>query len=108
MNLLTKNMIAASLLTSMATVMAADPAVVEKSFFPYKDGTPVVEGLTPGVVINAGNADQFQAAVDPVLLQQIKDGWVEITVGETTDFALHPNYISATEAGDVSLGATPG
>ncbi len=108
MNLLTKNMIAASLLTSMATVMAADPAVVEKSFFPYKDGTPVVEGLTPGVVINAGNADQFQAAVDPVLLQQIKDGWVEITVGETTDFALHPNYISATEAGDVTLGATPG
>ena len=108
MNLLTKNMIAASLLTSMATVMAADPAVVEKSFFPYKDGTPVVEGLTPGVVINATNADQFQSAVDPVLLQQIKDGWVEITVGETTDFALHPNYISATEAGDVSLGATPG
>ena len=108
MNLLTKNMIAASLLTSMATVMAADPAVVEKSFFPYKDGTPEVDGLTPGVVINAANADQFQSAVDPVLLQQIKDGWVEITVGETTDFALHPNYISATEAGDVSLGETAG
>jgi hypothetical protein len=108
MNLLTKNMIAASLLASMATVMAADPAVVEKSFFPYIDGTPVVDGLTPGVVINAANADQFQSAVDPVLLQQIKDGWVEITVGETTDFVLHPNYISATEAGDVSLGETAG
>jgi len=108
MNLLTKNMIAAALLTSLATAMAADPAVVEHSFFPYKDGVPAVDGLTPGTTINAGNADRFQSAVDPVLLQQIKDGWVEITVGETTDFALHPNYISATEAGNVTLGATPG
>ncbi len=108
MKLLTKNIIAVSLLASMATAMAADPAVVEKSFFPYKDGAPVVEGLTPGVVINAENADQFADAVDPVLLQQVKDGWVEITIGETTDFALHPNYISATEAGDVTLGATAG
>jgi hypothetical protein len=101
-------MMAASLVSSMATVMAADPAVVERSFFPYKDGAPVVEGLRPGAVINAGNADQFQSAVDPVLLQQIKDGWVEITIGETTDFGLHPNYIEATKAGEVTLGATPG
>ncbi len=108
MKLLTKNMLAAALLASMGTAMAADPAVVEKSFFPYKDGAPVVEGLTPGVVLTAENVDQFQDAVDPALLQQIKDGWVDITIGETTDFALHPNYISATEAGNATLGATAG
>lgn len=108
MKFLIKTVIAASLATSLVTAMAADPAVVENSFFPYKDGAPAVEGLTPGTVINVDNVDQFQSAVDPVLLQQIKDGWVEITVGETTDFALHPNYIAATAAGDVSLGATAG
>ncbi len=108
MTLLTKNIISALLVMLFSTAMAADPAVVEKSFFPYKDGTPAVEGLSPGTVINAGNVDQFQSAVDPVLFQQIKDGWVEITMGETTDFALHPNYISATESGDASLGATVG
>jgi len=108
MKFFTRILIAASLLSSLVTAMAADPAVVEKSFFPYKDGVPTVDGLVPGTVINAANADRFQSAVDPVLLQQIKDGWVEITVGETTDFALHPNYISATEAGSVTLGATAG
>ena len=108
MKFLIKTVIAASLATSLVTAMAADPTVVENSFFPYKDGAPAVEGLTPGTVINVDNVDQFQSAVDPVLLQQIKDGWVEITVGETTDFALHPNYIAATAAGDVSLGAKAG
>ncbi|MEE8339272.1 MAG: DUF1329 domain-containing protein [Xanthomonadales bacterium] len=108
MKFFTRILIVVVLLVSLATAMAADPSVVEHSFFPYKDGAPSVDGLTPGTVINAGNADQFQSAVDPVLLQQIKDGWVEITVGETTDFALHPNYISATEAGNVTLGETAG
>jgi hypothetical protein len=108
MKIFTKTIVVVVLLASLATAMAADPAVVEQSFFPYKDGLPAVDGLVPGTVINAGNADQFQSAVDPVLLQQIKDGWVEITVGETTDFPLHPNYISATEAGSVTLGATAG
>lgn len=108
MKLLIRNIIAVALATTLATAMAADPKVVEKSFFPYKDGVPSVDGLVPGVVINAANADQFASAIDPVLLQQIKDGWVEITIGKTTDFALHPNYISATEAGNASLGETAG
>jgi len=108
MKILSKTLIAVTLASSLVTAMAADKAVVENSFFPYKNGVPSVEGLTPGTVLNAANVDQFKSSVDPVLLQQIKDGWVDITVGETTDFALHPNYVAATEAGDVSLGATAG
>ena len=37
-------------------------------------------------------------------------GWVELTVGETTDFPLHPNYVKATaeNASGVSLGELAG
>ena len=59
MKFFTRILIVASLLSSLATAMAADPAVVEKSFFPYKDGVPTVDGLVPGTVINAANADRF-------------------------------------------------
>ena len=93
-----------------ATASAATMEDVERSFYPYKDSVPSADGLTPGMVINQGNVEQFQDNLDPALYQQIKDGWFEMKVGETTSFDLHPNYVEATRQslGKVSLGAELG
>ncbi len=87
-------------------VGAATVEDVEKSFYPYKDGGPTFEGLSAGMTINAANVDQFEEVLDPAVFQQIKDGWFEMKVGETTSFDLHPNYVEATRksAGQVTLG----
>jgi len=90
--------------TGMVGAVTAED--VDKSFFPYKDGFPTVKGVTPGMVITKDNVEQAKEALDPEMYQHIKDGWVEITVAETTDFGLHPNYIQATKdhLGEVKLG----
>jgi hypothetical protein len=81
---------------------------VENSFYPYKDGTPTLDNLTVGMVITAANVDSVKDALDPEMYNHIKDGWVEITVGETTDFILPQTYIDATAKADVQLGSQPG
>lgn len=89
---------------------AASEADVEKSFYPYKSGVPTVAGLEVGSVVNAANADRFKDAMDPGLYSHVKNGWLEIKVGKTTSFDLHPNYVKATREsiGKVKLGANPG
>ncbi len=83
---------------------------VETSFYPYKDGVPHVDGITVGMTINADNADQFKDAMDPALYDQVKNGWLDVKVGETTSFDLHPSYVEATRksTGQVSLGENLG
>lgn len=79
---------------------------VDKSFYPYNDSKPSYEGLNVGMTINSGNVAQFEEVIDPEIFKQIKDGWLELKVGETTSFDLHPNYVKATREGlgKVSLG----
>jgi len=86
---------------------AATAADVENSFYPYRDGTPKVEGLSVGAVVSSGNVDAVKDALDPALYQHVKDGWLELKVGETTSFDLHPNYVEATRkhVGKTELGA---
>lgn len=76
--------------------LAATDADVDNSFFPYKGGFPSLPGLTPGTVINKANVEQFKNAFDPGLYDIVKDGWVEITVGKSTDFPQPKPYIEAT------------
>tara|TARA_R110001599_G_scaffold353880_1_gene602000 strand:+ start:114124 stop:115434 length:1311 start_codon:yes stop_codon:yes gene_type:complete len=85
---------------------AGNPEDVETSFYPYKDSVPAFEGLTVGMTINATNVDQFKSILDAATYEQIKNGWWEMTVGETTSYDLHPNYVEATRKGaaQVSLG----
>ncbi len=94
------------LTTALATQAQVPEEVIQQSFFPYKDGGPTVAGLTPGMTINSGNVAQFKDILDEAVFQQISDGWWEMTVGETTSFDLHPNYVQATRdsLGKVSLG----
>jgi len=91
-------------------VSAASLEDVDNSFYPYKSGFPTNPNIKPGLVINKDNADLAIDVLDPEMLQHIRDGWVEITVGETMDFILNGDYINATKAnvGKVTLGSKKG
>ena len=90
----------------MSTACLANETVITNSFYPYKTETPSFEGLEPGMVINQSNVAQFKDAIDPAFYGFIEQGWTTITVGETTSFDLHPNYVEATRValGQVALG----
>ena len=83
---------------------------VERSFYPYKDGPPKVEGIEPGLVISKDSWQVAEQVLDPVTLQFVKDGWTSIRVTETKSFDLHPNYVEATRKtiGTVKLAPQPG
>lgn len=83
---------------------------VDRSFFPYKDWTPKVPGIIPGLVINQSNIEEHKAAVDPAMYDHIKSGWVELEVGENFSLPLHPNYVQATKdnLNQTSLGSKVG
>jgi hypothetical protein len=79
---------------------------METAFHPYKNGVPKFEGLSKGMTISSANVDQFKEIIDPELFTKIKEGWLEIKIGDTTSFDLHPNYEKATieGLGKVTLG----
>ncbi|MGE5548552.1 MAG: DUF1329 domain-containing protein [Solirubrobacterales bacterium] len=89
----------ASVLVAAACVATAASAddVTDKSFFPYKSGTPAHPVAKPGAVINASNVDQAKDVLDEAMYEMIKKGWTEIKVGATTSFDLNKNYVEATE-----------
>lgn len=101
---------AATTLCLQGTAQAVSLEDVERSFYPYKDGLNVEGAPAPGTLINAANADQYKASMDPGLYSFIKDGWLELTVGETTSFDLHPNYVQATREhiNETKLGNSAG
>ena len=89
---------------------ALTPADVDASFYPYKKGPLTFKGLTPGMSLNSANVGQFKDILDSEIFQKILDGWLEMKVGETTSFDLHPNYVKATNdgLGKVTLGPEVG
>lgn len=104
--MLKRKLAAAALAAALGAGQAVAADVVDNSFYPYRDGAPSFAGLEVGMTINAGNVAQFEEVIDPAMYQMIKDGSVELKVGETTSFDLHPNYVEATRKslGQVSLG----
>ena len=59
-----------------SAVLAQDADIKEKilaEFYPYRQGVPQVEGITPGMTINKSNA-QVAAAVLPPEVLKIKIG----------------------------------
>lgn len=97
-------------LVGSVVAQAATLADVEQSFYPYKNGAPTAAGLSPGTVINSANIEQFTAVIDPEMAEHIRQGWMEMTVGATTSFDLHPNYVEATRTnlGKTTLGGEVG
>ncbi len=96
----TRSVLAGSMLASLfsASVLAND-ALINNSFHPYKDDVPSHDGLQAGMVINQDNLAQFKDIIDPAFANFIEQGWLEVTVGETTSFDLHPGYIEASRNG---------
>lgn len=97
-----------SLATGLAQAATAED--VEQSFYPYRNGVPSFDGLSTGMTINADNVAKFESIIDPELFKQIQNGWMDMQVGATTSFDLHPNYVQATRdnLNKVSLGAEVG
>ncbi|WP_027716144.1 DUF1329 domain-containing protein [Desulfuromonas sp. TF] len=83
---------------AVTTALAATEADLEKTFYPYKSGVPSAAGITPGMVINASNWQVAKDVLPEEILTYIKDGDYVITVGETTSFDVHPDFIEATKA----------
>ncbi len=101
---------AALALAMSAGVAQADPAMIDRSFYPYQAGKPAFAGLGAGLTINKANVAQFKDIIDPAFYGFIENGWLDMQVGETTSFDLHPSYVEATRQGHdkVKLGAKPG
>ncbi|HKA52118.1 MAG TPA: DUF1329 domain-containing protein [Candidatus Binatia bacterium] len=75
-------------------------------FYPYRQGGPQVEGITPGMTISKDNAQVAAAVLPPEVLKVIQTGDLQITVQATTDVPLREEYINATveHAAQVALG----
>lgn len=75
-------------------------------FFPYRQKTPKVAGITPGMTIDKSNAQAATEVLPPELLDHLAAGEFSITVQETTDTPLRKEYIEATiqQYGTATLG----
>lgn len=82
-------------------------AVVQESFFPYKNGVPKVEGITPGMVVNKSNVEAAKSVLAPALYNVIKKGEYAIEVQETTDFAENPKFIEDTKRNSDKVSLNP-
>jgi hypothetical protein len=80
-------------------VLAQEAASKDKilaEFYPYGQGGPQVEGITPGMTITASNAQVAAAVLPPEVLKVVQAGDFEITVQPTTDVPVREEYIAVT------------
>ena len=81
-------------------------AKIEAFLFPYRQGLPRADGITPGLKIDKTNAHVAAGVLPPELLDHLAAGEFSFTVQETTDTPLRQVYIDATLRGyeKVTLG----
>ncbi len=65
-------------------------------FHPYRQGSPQIEGISPGMKIDQSNVQVAQEVLPPEILKYLQAGDFAITVQETTDTPLREAYIKAT------------
>ena len=82
-------------------------AVLDKAFNTYRNGAPKIDGLAPGTTLTKANVEAVKNYLNPAMYGFIKKGELELQVGETFDFSMHPKYIEATRknAPNVTLDA---
>ena len=92
---------------TMAEPDAATREKVLAGFYPYRQSTPQVAGITPGMTINKNNAQVAATVLPPEVFTVMQNGDLDITVQATTDLPVREEYIQATlaQVGQVSLGA---
>jgi hypothetical protein len=98
-----------TLVVSPTKGRAETDAIQEKLqavFFPYRQGTPKVAGVTPGMTIDKSNAQAAAEVLPPELLDHLAAGEFTITVQDTTDTPLRQEYIAASlqQYGKAALG----
>ena len=67
-----------------------------ENFSLYRDGPLQVEGIQPGLKLDATNASVASAVLPPEILTYLAAGDFSITVQETTDLPLRQSFIDAT------------
>ncbi|MGE0826204.1 MAG: DUF1329 domain-containing protein [Candidatus Binatia bacterium] len=72
------------------------PQRFQNLFFPYRDGAPTVEGITPGMTIDKTNVNVAARVLPPELLDHVAAGEFSFPVQQTTDTPLRQEYIDAT------------
>jgi len=76
-------------------------------FLPYRNGSPQVDGITPGMTITKENVQVAAKVLPPEIVRVIQAGDFEITVQATTDFPILEDYRQASieHVGQVQIGA---
>ena len=76
-------------------------------FLPYRNGSPQVDGITPGMTITKENVQVAKKVLPPEIARVIQAGDFEITVQATTDFPILQEYRQASieHAGQVQVDA---
>ena len=66
----------------------AEQAKVRDLLFPYRAGTPKVDGITPGMIIDTSNVQVAKDVLPPELLDRVAAGDLSIPVQDTTNTPL--------------------
>ena len=76
-------------------------------FYPYREGKPQAEGISPGMTLKQDNVQLAEQVLPPEVVRIIQAGDFSITVQDTIDFPSFENYIQASveHAGTAQLGA---
>ena len=69
---------------------------IMQRFSPYRDGSPQVEGIRPGMTLDSSNASAAAAVLPPEILDHVAAGEVSIQIQETTHLPLRQAFIDAT------------
>jgi hypothetical protein len=78
------------------TPLYAQESDIHAVLFPYKDGTPHISGLEPGVKLDQTNAPLATAVLPAEVLRLLTAGDFSIVIQNTTDLPLRQTYIDAT------------
>lgn len=94
---------------------ATSPNAMSEEALPQVDVFPAVPGsdnalLQPGTAINSSNVGQYTQWLDETLVEIIRAGEYQITLGPRLDFPTHPRYqqATATHAGETRLDPATG
>lgn len=98
----------AVLLTGPFAFGDATQSKVEELFFPYREGFPKVDGITPWMTLDKSNAQVAKDVLPPELLDRVAAGDLSFTIQETTNTPLRKEFIEATirNVGKTSPGAS--
>lgn len=88
---------------------AEDGSAATKEFAPVlRDGDNSL--LAAGAMIGSDNVDQYSGWLDEGVVESIRAGQFQITLGPKLDFPTHPRYLKATQdnLGATAIGQSPG